>query len=351
MTDKKAPTPAEIRAYRAENAKMRERDIAANLGVSEAALVAAECGISVVRIEPNPNRLLERAPELGTVMALSRNESAVHEKIGVYEKIEIGEQMSLTLGENIDLRIFNWVWKHAFAVTKTDGENVRRSLQFFDKAGEAIHKVHLRPESNLEAYEKLVADLRLEDQSQEFVAEEFTKLQSGRKEGFDVAELRDAWSKLTDTHDFFGMLRKLDVDRLAAVRAVGEEYAWKLADGVIDEFFRKSAESQVNLMCFVGNKGIVQIHSGPISNIQPMGPWINVMDPTFHLHLRMDHIAETWAVRKPTKDGHVTSVEAYGKDGELIIQFFGKRKEGQQEMAEWRSLVEGLSTTDKAAAA
>jgi putative hemin transport protein len=351
MTDKKAPTPAEIRAYRAENAKMRERDIAANLGVSEAALVAAECGISVVRIEPNPNRLLERAPELGTVMALSRNESAVHEKIGVYEKIEIGEQMSLTLGENIDLRIFNWVWKHAFAVTKTDGENVRRSLQFFDKAGEAIHKVHLRPESNLEAYEKLVADLRLEDQSQEFVAEEFTKLQSGRKEGFDVAELRDAWSKLTDTHDFFGMLRKLDVDRLAAVRAVGEEYAWKLADGVIDEFFRKSAETQVNLMCFVGNKGIVQIHSGPISNIQPMGPWINVMDPTFHLHLRMDHIAETWAVRKPTKDGHVTSVEAYGKDGELIIQFFGKRKEGQQEMAEWRSLVEGLSTTDKAAAA
>lgn len=351
MTDKKAPTPAEIRAYRAENAKMRERDIAANLGVSEAALVAAECGISVVRIDPNPNRLLERAPELGTVMALSRNESAVHEKIGVYEKIEIGEQMSLTLGENIDLRIFNWVWKHAFAVTKTDGENVRRSLQFFDKAGEAIHKVHLRPESNLEAYEKLVADLRLEDQSQEFVAEEFTKLQSGRKEGFDVAELRDAWSKLTDTHDFFGMLRKLDVDRLAAVRAVGEEYAWKLADGVIDEFFRKSAESQVNLMCFVGNKGIVQIHSGPISNIQPMGPWINVMDPTFHLHLRMDHIAETWAVRKPTKDGHVTSVEAYGKDGELIIQFFGKRKEGQQEMAEWRSLVEGLSTTDKAAAA
>jgi len=351
MTDKKAPTPAEIRAYRAENAKMRERDIAANLGVSEAALVAAECGISVVRIDPNPNRLLERAPELGTVMALSRNDSAVHEKIGVYEKIEIGEQMSLTLGENIDLRIFNWVWKHAFAVTKTDGENVRRSLQFFDKAGEAIHKVHLRPESNLEAYEKLVADLRLEDQSQEFVAEEFTKLQSGRKEGFDVAELRDAWSKLTDTHDFFGMLRKLDVDRLAAVRAVGEEYAWKLADGVIDEFFRKSAESQVNLMCFVGNKGIVQIHSGPISNIQPMGPWINVMDPTFHLHLRMDHIAETWAVRKPTKDGHVTSVEAYGKDGELIIQFFGKRKEGQQEMAEWRSLVEGLSTTDKAAAA
>lgn len=351
MTDKQAPTPSEIRSYRIDNAKLRERDIAANLGVSEAALVAAECGISVVRIHADPNKLLERAPEMGEVMALSRNESAVHEKIGVYEKIQIGELTSLTLGENIDLRIFNRVWAHGFAVTKADGETVRRSLQYFDKSGEAIHKIHLRPDSNLEAYEKIVADFRLEDQSQEFVAEPFTKLATGRKEGFDVTELRDAWSKMTDTHEFFGMLKKLDIDRQAAVRAVGEEFAWKLADGAIDEFFRKSAETQMNLMCFVANRGIVQIHTGPISNIQAMGPWLNVMDPTFHLHLRADHIAEAWAVRKPTRDGHVTSLEAYGNDGEMIIQFFGKRKEGNVEMAEWRELIEGLATTDKAEAA
>lgn len=348
---KTGPTPSEIRAYRAENSKLRERDISKNLGVSEAALVAAEVGITAVRIDANPNRLLERAPGLGTVMALSRNESAVHEKIGVYEKIEIGERTSLTLGDNIDLRIFNWVWAHAFAVTKNDGETVRRSLQYFDKSGEAIHKIHLRPESNLEAYERIVADFRLEDQSQEFVAEAFTKLPSGRKEGFDVTALRDQWSKLTDTHEFFGMLRKLDVDRCAAVRAVGEDFAWKLADGVIAEFFQKSVETQVNLMCFVANRGIVQIHTGPVSNIQPMGPWINVMDPTFHLHLRMDHIAEAWAVRKPTKDGHVTSIEAYDADGEMIIQFFGKRKEGNAEMTDWRSLVESLATTNAAVAA
>lgn len=351
MTDKTMPTPAEIRAYRAENSKMRERDIAANLGVSEAALVAAEVGISAIRIEADPNKLLERAPEFGTVMALSRNESAVHEKIGVYEAITIGEMTSLTLGENIDLRIFNKVWTHAFAVTKTDGENVRRSLQYFDKAGDAIHKIHLRPESNLPAYEAFVADHKHENQSQDFVAQAFTKLATGRTEGFDVAELRDQWSKMTDTHEFFGMLKKLDIDRRAAVQNVGDDFAWKLADDVVAEFFAKSVETQMNLMCFVGNKGIVQIHTGPIQNVAPMGPWLNIMDPTFHLHLRADHIAEAWAVRKPTKDGHVTSVECYDKDGEMVIQFFGKRKEGNVEMAEWRALVEGLPTTNAAAAA
>lgn len=351
MSAEKTVSPAEIRAYRAENARLRERDIAANLGISEAALVAAECGISAIRINADPNRLLEHAPALGEVMALSRNESAVHEKIGVYENIEIGDRTSLTLGENIDLRIFNWVWAHAFAVTKTDGETVRRSLQYFDKSGEAIHKVHLRPASDIAAYERIVAELALEDQGQEFAAQPFTKLAAGRTEGFDVAELRDAWSKMTDTHEFFGMLRKLDIDRRAAVRSVGDDYAWRLSDTMAEEFFESAARTQINLMCFVANRGIVQIHTGPVSNIQTMGPWINVMDPTFHLHLRADHIAEAWAVRKPTRDGHVTSVEAYDKNGEMIIQFFGKRKEGNVEMPEWRSLVEALSTTGAAAAA
>ena len=66
------------------------------------------------------------------------------------------------------------------------------------------------------------------------------------------------------------------------------------------------------------------------------------LDETFHLHLRLDHIHETWAVRKPTKDGHVTSIEAYDSAGRMVIQFFGKRHEGQGERPEWRFLAEHL---------
>ena len=46
-------------------------------------------------------------------------------------------------------------------------------------------------------------------------------------------------------------------------------------------------------MCFVGNRGCIQIHSGPIQDIKPMGPWINIFDETFHLHLRLDHVARS----------------------------------------------------------
>ena len=102
------------------------------------------------------------------------------------------------------------------------------------------------------------------------------------------------------------------------------------------------ATGETPIMCFVGNRGCIQIHSGPVTNIKMMGPWLNVMDETFHLHLRTDHVTELWAVRKPTKDGHVTSIEAYDANNELIIQFFGKRHEGEVELEEWRFLAENL---------
>ncbi|MGG6896882.1 MULTISPECIES: hemin-degrading factor [Rhizobium] len=351
MTETTRPTPAEIRAFRAENPKMRERDIAARLNISEAALVAAEVGISATRIDASVDRFLARIASLGEIMALSRNESAVHEKIGVYENMKFGVQAAIVLGENIDLRIFPKRWVHGFAVTKLDGDQKKLSLQFFDKAGDAVHKVHLRPASNVEAYHAMVAELRIEDQSQEFV-EDRSGYDNGPTEG-DISrdELRDHWSRMTDTHEFFSMLKKLKIGRQDAIRTVGDDYAWKLDAGAVAEMMHASVREGLPIMCFVANEGTVQIHSGPIFNVQTVGPWINVMDPTFHLHLRQDQIAEAWAVRKPTKDGHVTSLEAYNAKGEMIIQFFGKRKEGFDERPDWRAIIENLTKDGASVAA
>jgi putative hemin transport protein len=351
MTQTTRPTPSEIRAYRAANPKMRERDIAAQLGISEAALVAAECGLTAIRIDGDANRFLDRAAELGEVMALTRNESAVHEKIGVFENITSGKHASIVLGENIDLRIFPGAWAHGFAVTKTDGDSVRRSLQFFDKQGTAVHKIHLRAVSNLDAYQSIVEDFRFEDQSQEFIAEAAVESIEGELEKVDVDVLRNEWSSMTDTHQFHGLLRKLKLGRRQALRSVGEDFAWKLQPEAVEDMMRESAKVGLPIMCFVGNHGTIQIHSGPLANIQAMGPWLNIMDPTFHLHLRRDHLAEIWAVRKPTADGHVTSLEALNAKGEMVIQFFGKRKEGFAERPEWRSIMENLARLDITAAA
>src|SRR5690606_17339614 len=150
---------AEIRKARIENPKMRERDLAAQLNISEGELVAAHCGgFGAIRIEPHFERSFPLLRDAGEVMALTRNESAVHEKIGVFEDFHNGAHADMMLGENIDLRMFPRHWVHGFAVEKqVDGE-VRRSLQFFNVAGDAIHKVHARPGTDLRVWQRIVEE-------------------------------------------------------------------------------------------------------------------------------------------------------------------------------------------------
>ncbi|MER8723034.1 hemin-degrading factor [Mesorhizobium sp. M1027] len=343
MDQRVKPAPHEIRRARADNPKMRERELAAQLRISEAELVAAHCGDGVVRVEPRVNDLLTGLEAVGEVMALTRNESAVHEKIGVYDKVVTGNHNAMVLGENIDLRIFPKVWAHGFALEKRDGADIRRSLQFFDTAGEAVHKVHLRPASNLYAYQKLVAGLESPNQEPTVAISAGTADETETADNSaSVDDLRNRWSQLTDVHQFFGMLKTLKISRRQAVRMVGQDYAWLVDKDTVNAMFNHAAAGAIPIMCFVGNRGCIQIHSGPVASIKRMGPWLNVLDETFHLHLRTDHIDEVWAVRKPTKDGHLTSLEVYGADGKMIIQFFGRRHEGESEREDWRFLAENL---------
>jgi putative hemin transport protein len=340
--------PEAVRRARVENAQMRERDLAAKLGISECEYVAAFCGAGAIRISADINTLLPELKSLGEVMALTRNESAVHEKIGVYDNAHVGERASMVLAGDIDLRIFPSNWVHGFAVEKPDGENTRRSLQFFDASGDAVHKIHLRPESDLDAYRALVERFRSPDQSPRIGSikpraepEDGGEGAAARDEALR-AELRSRWEGMTDVHQFFGILRALDLKRHEALNLIGDDFAWRIDGDTIPALLQQAADETTPIMCFVGNHGCIQIHSGPVANIKAMGPWINVMDPTFHLHLRLDQIADVWVVRKPNSDGHVTSVEAYDDRNRMIIQFFGKRGEGHREREDWRLLAERL---------
>ncbi|CCV09324.1 Hemin transport protein hmuS [Mesorhizobium metallidurans STM 2683] len=353
MHQREKPSPERIRRAREDSPKIRDRDLAAQLGISEAELFAAHCGFGTVRIQPRVNDVLTGLEAVGEVMALTRNDSAVHEKIGIYDKVFTGKHHAMVLGKDIDLRIFPNVWAHGFAVETRDGRETRRSLQFFDAAGEAVHKVHLRPSSNLYAYQKLTDELQSSNQ-EPIVSVMGRSAENDARipdQAATVDDLREHWRRLTDVHQFFGMLKALNLSRRQAVRMVGQDYAWLLDNAAVSAMFHRAAEDEMPIMCFVGNRGCIQIHSGPIKSVKQIGPCINVLDETFHLHLRAHHIREVWAVRKPTRDGHVTSLEAYGANGKMIIQFFGTRKEGEPERYDWRLLAENLPRIPRSTAA
>jgi len=320
---------------------LRARDAAERLGVSEAALVASRVGDGVTRLEGELPQLIRELPALGRVMALTRNAYCVHEKRGRYDNIDIGDAMGIVLDEEIDLRLFLRHWRYGFAVRETSRGRELESLQFFDGDGRAVHKVYRTDETDRNAWRSLVHRYTGAVQSPlvDVVAVEDPLPARLDDAAVDVHSLRTHWRALRDPHDFFAMLKKHDVTRTQALRLVGTEFATRVNDDAMRGVLEAAATGGEPLMIFVGSPGVVQIHTGPVHTVNMAGPWLNVLDDAFNLHLRSDAIASSWMVRKPVPEGMVTSLELYADDGTQIVQVFGKRKPGIPERDDWRALL------------
>ncbi len=345
---------AEERVHR----KRRQREAAQAIGITEAQ--AVDCWVgqgstlteqtagvanmpAAVRLQgPFPD-LIEALEPAGPLMALTRNESVVHEKTGTYRNASHEGVMGLVLDEAIDLRLFYNRWTHGYWLEEPNEQGLACSLQFFDSEGTAIHKIYTRPATKINVLHQIVSKFIAPDQEpKELAIETIPAATTLPDEQIDQLSFQNEWLQMTDTHQFFGLLRRHQVGRVQALRLAPSDYAKALSNEATRDMLEKAASLGVPIMVFVSNKGCIQIHSGTVNRVEMMGPWLNVLDPDFNLHLRTDHIAQSWLVRKPTADGIVTSLEIFDSQGETLAYFFGKRKPGVPEDPGWRSLVEAL---------
>ena len=339
-----APLAERWADFQQANPKSRIRDAAAQLGVSEVELLATRnTGAKdscVVCLAGDFRELLKQVPALDRVMALTRNESVVHERKGAYRNVSFNGHVGLVLGEDIDLRLFVSRWQFGFAVR----ENGRRSLQFFAANGEAVHKIYLLDgESDEAEYDALVDRFRAGTQLATLTTHPTPEAEPETDDAaIDVAGFRAAWRGMQDTHDFFGLLRTFGVSRTQALRLGPPELLRCLDNQAVDRALRAASAQQLPVMLFVASGGCIQIHTGPIEKIVVTGPWLNVLDPDFNLHLKFADVAQSWIVQKPTADGIVTALELFDAQGRNLLLMFGKRKPGMPEKPEWQALVTAL---------
>ncbi len=338
--------------FMSKNPKVRIRDAAEKLDVSEGELLAMEVGESVTKLKSNFKELLRELNTLGYVMALTRNDEIVHERKGVYEnaQTDLPHGMALFVNPDIDLRIFLKNWHHAFAATVENPRGTLRSIQIFDKDGTAVHKIYLTDKSDSSAYERLVEKFKSEDQTTSLKVEPkpakvepkpAKKLDRPDAE-IDVEGFKKAWADMKDTHDFFPLLGKFEVARKQALRLADEKFSKEVSSDSFKWLLEQARDRKVPIMVFVGNDGIIQIHTGEVENIVEAKGWYNVMDEKFNLHINQDEVGSAFVVRKPTEDGVVTSLELFNKSDKEIALFFGKRKPGIPERQDWRKLVSDL---------
>lgn len=325
--------------YKIENPKSRIREAANQLGVSEAELIGVNP--ENILLVPEFSAILNDIPVLGEVMALTRNDNAVHERHGTYSKASFHGQIGLVANPDIDLRLFMSNWTFAFAVS----ENHRKSIQFFDNYGEAIHKIYLTENSNSEVYNALVEKHRFKDPIElKIDIKPFTASVELLDDDVDQINFQTDWKELQDTHDFFGLLKKYNISRLQSMRIAPKGFVKQISNDKVEKLLNLISQKGLEFMVFVGNKNCLQIHTGKAEKIIRTGPWLNILDPIFNLHLNDTNISSLWIVKKPTNLGLVHSIEAFDKEGNLIIQFFGKRKPNIPEDDNWRMVVKQLET-------
>jgi putative hemin transport protein len=334
----------------------RARDAAESLGLSEGAALAAHTGLKdgplcAVPLRPDWLKQLQSLEACGPLMALTRNDHVVHEKTGVYRQVSASGPVGLALGEDIDLRLFFDRWHAGFAVTErgAHGGAPRTSLQYYDRHGTAVHKIYTREHTDVAAWQRVLDEAKEPLRQTAFVPKPEAPVRRAPV-AVDVPAFARAWGAMTDTHQFFPLLRQFGLERRHSFELVQGRFTHRVENASVREMLMEAAFDGTGIMCFVSSPGCIQIHTGPVRRVEPMElpdkTWLNVLDEGFNLHLREDLLSEVWVVEKPTVDGVVTSLEAFDARGELIAMFFGARKPGQPEQAAWRHLLGHLQAME-----
>jgi putative hemin transport protein len=274
----------------------------------------------------------------------------VLERVGTYRNFTHFGHASQVVGDEIDLRLFLHRFHVGFTVVEAGTRGEHRSIQYFDAAGAAVHKIHLRKESDAEAWAAFGARFAAADQApgQPFTAAPAPAPLRPDSE-LDVEGFRAAYSRMRDTHELIGLLRTFGIGRLQALRLLAPEFAYPVSPLALRALLHEAAAAALPIMIFVGNQAAIQIYSGPVRTLKQHGDWWNVLDLGFNLHLFEPGIVSAWVVQKPTTDGPVSSLELYGAGQEPLLLAFSKRHPGQEESSQWRAMLASLPLADGAA--
>lgn len=328
---------------------VRHREIAEKLHISEGELIAAHIGMEpealmrVTRLQPQWAALLTAIAGLGEVMALTRNAACVHEKQGVYAAVMDApaaeqKQPFLVRGQQIDLRCRFEHWQHGFAVEESGEKGVQRSLQFYDAAGTAVHKVFLRQHSDLPAYFALVKQFAATGQRAGIVAHPLPASASVKALPAFLAR----WEAVHDAHDLHALLAQCQDGCLPYLQQMTAEAAQPVSITAARALLEGASAEGATALILVGNIGVTQAHQGPVDKVVVMGPWLNVLDPGFNLHLREDHIASAWVVVQSGLHGMFSALALLDQAGMLIALFASVAVAGKPEAKAWAGLIDRL---------
>ena len=246
-----------------DNKRIRIRDAAKKLCVSEAELLSTLIDDSVTYIKFNNfYTFIEKVLSLDKVMLLTRSDNVVHE-ITVFTLDLAVDQDGLIYDKNTFnplLRIAPTDIAYTFSELKThQGKNLY-SFQFFNSDGNSIAKIYLKGKTE-SLFNEIVSEYKVNyDYSIQ------NKQSDTNKKLYDLNSSTIKYQFMPKNAPKFKKIKKIDGSALRTI---------------MENLSKKTIPIQFHGI----GLNTVQYYYGEIKNVTDYGPWINVMDKKFNIHI------------------------------------------------------------------
>ncbi|MGP3590305.1 ChuX/HutX family heme-like substrate-binding protein [Vagococcus sp. WN89Y] len=171
-----------------------------------------------------------------------------------------------------------------------------------------------------------------------------------KRKAFDSDKsIETLWRNMTDVHHFYPMLKQFNISKLDAFRSVPEDLAVQVTTQSVMTVLKTIEKEHSLFMAFVGNDAVIQVYTGPIRKLVHLKAaeklvvhGVSREGESAVIKIALNEIDQAWVVNKNSTQGFITSLEIFDKDSNHIVQFYGKRAEGEKQDKQWAALMHSL---------
>ena len=313
--------------------KLRHREIAHFLEITEAELIDAHVGVSkldVIKSSPQMARAVRlKKPwvswmpmiqKLGDVMSLTRNSSAVHEVMGSYKNAYSENGAHKIVSNHLQLQLKYQFWEFAYLFEESKSNTAQRSIQFFDESGQAVYKIFLLPHSHHWYFDEIAK--RYGDAHQ------------------------DPGILIHEKGDEEALPQPSQFTRLDELKGLTGESATVIDPQALRIILGSAAHLNLPLMIVVANQAVQQTYQGPILEMIEMKSWLHLINPEFNLHLDLSNTPHIWLVHHSHQKNMKSSIELLNEEGCVVTMISHAEHSELNQIKSWQELIEKFETEE-----
>ena len=275
-----------------DNRKIRIRDAAFKLGVSEAELLSAEIdNESTFYLKVDSALIfLKSLLDIDRIMLLIRNDYVVHEKTVDCQDIDFDIDFIYFKNKNKDILLKFTIESisHIFFQKKMHAGKELRSFQLFNDNGNSILKIYLKGKSK-NRFDKIANDYKAEYKY----------------------ELQQLEGRVSNSN--IKVKIPLINDSSYSKEAV------RLEGSILRRLLNKASDDKSPMQIHAIGLNSIQYHRDIVKNIVDYGPWINVIDKNFNVHILENELSQCILFKYNQNNKEIYSIEFFDSNSNHLL--------------------------------